>query len=37
MVEFRIDRRDLDFVLFEQLRIHELKKYDRYSDFDADD
>ena len=33
MAQVIADRRDIDFVLYEQLRIDELTKFDRYKDF----
>ncbi len=36
MSEFRIDRRDVDFNLFEQLKIDELTKLSRYADYDKE-
>ena len=33
MAQLIADRRDIDFVLYEQLKIDELTKLDRYKDF----
>jgi alkylation response protein AidB-like acyl-CoA dehydrogenase len=34
---FFVNKRDLDFVLFEQLKIQDLQSTDRYADFEKDD
>ena len=37
MPEFLVDRRDIDFVLFEQLRVDALSELERYKDFARED
>ena len=34
---FRVDKRDIDFVLNEQLKVEQLCELDKYKDFDSDD
>ena len=37
MTEFRIDRRDIDFVLFEQLGLMKLTEFERYQGMTRED
>jgi alkylation response protein AidB-like acyl-CoA dehydrogenase len=36
MAEFRFDKRDIEFVLYEQLKVDELLKLDKFKDFDME-
>ena len=35
--QYRVSKRDIDFVLNEQLKVEQICELDRYKDFDTDD